>query len=237
MQVFELLGPTGTAKLVGIKGLSVDAISKDGSTWTAGTGQLAQVRTPCFIRTKTLGDQNRQELVFEYTGESVTDHRGVVTPKGRPFVFKWTRFEVPIDWNVAWYAYDVSKVADPKAKMPAPAAILSKAQLEKPLAQLEAKRLDFASGGSPQEGVPANHFITIANGQFTIEPGEYEIGVTSDDGVRVWLDDKQILDEWHWQGPTRYSHTAKLGGRHRIRVEHYEIDGYTTLKIELAPKR
>lgn len=237
LQVFELLGPTGTAKLVSSRGTVIDAISTDGSTWTAGRGPLVQVRMPCFIRAKMLDDQNWQELIFAYTGEAVTDHRGVVTARGKPFTFGWTRFEVPIDWNIAWYGWDSAKVADPRAKMPTPGEVLTRSQLGNPLAKLESKRLDFASSGAPREGVPANHFITLATGAFTIEPGDYEIGVTSDDGVRVWLDDKLIIDEWHWQGPTRYAQNVRLGGRHRIRVEHYEIDGYTALKVELAPKR
>ena len=72
---------------------------------------------------------------------------------------------------------------------------------------------------------------------FEIEPGEYVLDTTADDGVRVYLDDKLLVDEWKYQGPTLYSREVKLGGKHRLRVEHFQIDGYWTLKVDMRPKR
>ena len=46
-----------------------------------------------------------------------------------------------------------------------------------------------------------------------------------------------IGDAWHYQGPTLYSRTVHLGvGRHQIHVEHFQIDGYAALKVDLKPK-
>ncbi|MEI6432933.1 MAG: PA14 domain-containing protein, partial [bacterium] len=107
---------------------------------------------------------------------------------------------------------------------------------EKPLVEMTADRLEFA-GYKFAEGVPADYFATIAEGKFTISPGDYVLEVTTDDGCRVYLDDKLILtDAWKYQGPTAYKMDVRLGGAHRIRVEHFQIDGYATLKVNLRRK-
>lgn len=70
-----------------------------------------------------------------------------------------------------------------------------------------------------------------------LPPGDYRIEVTSDDGVRVWLDDALIIDNWTWHVPTLDVAEVKLGGRHRLPVEHFEIDGYATLMMRIRPAR
>jgi hypothetical protein len=64
--------------------------------------------------------------------------------------------------------------------------------------------------------------------------GLYTLSVITDDGARVYVDGKLVIDEWHWQAPTHYERSLRLAkGSHRIRVEHFEIDGYTSLKVGL----
>lgn len=71
-----------------------------------------------------------------------------------------------------------------------------------------------------------------------MENAEYELGVTWDDAVRVYIDDKLLIDEWN---PSKYSFDEspnrkikiKLGGAHRFRVEHLELGGFATLSLKL----
>jgi hypothetical protein len=67
--------------------------------------------------------------------------------------------------------------------------------------------------------------------------GEYNLELTTDDGARVWLDGKPIIeDAWKYQGPTPYSRKVTITpGPHTIRIEHFQIDGYAALKLELKP--
>ena len=46
-----------------------------------------------------------------------------------------------------------------------------------------------------------------------------------------------IKDSWKYQGPTLYTADIKLTGKHRFHVEHFQIDGYAALKVNLRPKR
>ena len=232
LQVFELLGPAGSAAVAASNGLEIDAVSTDGVRWVMG-GSVNKLAVPSFVRVRYLaGDRVERSLDLSYIGGEVVDHRGVVTAKGKPFKFGYSQVFIPIEWTVKFYSWPPAAVPSPKDRMPTPAQFVS----GKPVHEMKTNQLEFASGGAPFPTVPGNNFITMADGIVNVSAGDYTLNVTTDDGVRIWVDDKLVLDEWRWQGPTPYSRELKLGGRHRIRVEHYEIDGYTALKVELRPK-
>ena len=135
---------------------------------------------------------------------------------------------MPIEWSVRFWTWDESR--DPRTKY----VDLMKWMETKPVAKYEATELGFASGGSPFAGVPDNQFATVADGTFEVDSGLYSINVTADDGVKLWLDGKLLVDEWHWQGPTLYTREVQLpSGKHSLKVHHFEIDGYTALKVEV----
>jgi hypothetical protein len=172
-------------------------------------------------------------LMLEYRGEQVTDYRGMITPAGQPYRFGLSKFNLPIEWTVSFYNWDASKVADPRGAMPS----LSDLAKTGPVHTMKTGELNFAWPGSPAEGVGADHFATTAEATIDVPAGTYVLHVTTDDGCRVWVDDRLVVeDAWKYQGPTLYSRELALSGKHRIRIEHYEIDGYSALKVELKPK-
>ncbi len=100
-------------------------------------------------------------------------------------------------------------------------------------------KLDYAWwGGIKTDTVQHKQFLTIAEGTADIEKGEYELGVTWDDAVRVYVDGKSVIDEWN---PSRYTFDESpnrkvrlfLGGTHVFRVEHMELGGFATLSLKL----
>ncbi len=98
----------------------------------------------------------------------------------------------------------------------------------------------FASGG-PGGDLPSDHFGTIAEATIPLPPGTWRIKTTSDDGIRVWVNDQVVIDNWTWHAPTEDVGTFELtadaaaGGAAvaHIRLEHFELDGYALLKLEL----
>lgn len=66
------------------------------------------------------------------------------------------------------------------------------------------------------------------------ETGEYEIGLEGDDGFRLWLDDKLVVDDWKNGAPRFQSTRVKLtaGQRVRLRIDFYQ-DAYGR-KLRLA---
>jgi hypothetical protein len=234
-QVFEILGPKGSATVLEEKGLRIEATSADGATWKSVGGKAAKVTVPSFVRLSfPPGTASDVSLQLEYKGQMVTDARGVQTAAGRPFRFGWSKFVAPIEWTVSWFNWDAATVANPHSAMPALKDVLKGG----PVKTIKTQELNFGWGGSPAEGVTSDHFATTAEGTVTLPQGTYVLNVTTDDGCRVWVDDKLVIeDAWKYQGPTLYTRELQLGGKHKIRVEHYEIDGYSALKVDLQPKR
>ena len=63
--------------------------------------------------------------------------------------------------------------------------------------------------------------------------GEYRLITASDDGARLWLDDKLLLDHWNSQAETEYgaSVTLKARQRYRVRMEYFQGDGGTSARL------
>ena len=63
--------------------------------------------------------------------------------------------------------------------------------------------------------------------------GPYRFTVTADDGVRLFIDGKRVLDEWRDQSPTEFTRELFLTeGSHRIMLEFYDRAGGATANLE-----
>ena len=65
------------------------------------------------------------------------------------------------------------------------------------------------------------------------EPGVYEFVSQADDGVRVWVDNQLVIDQWQYcEAFTTNKALLSLDeGYHRIRVEHFENQGAAANKL------
>jgi hypothetical protein len=84
-------------------------------------------------------------------------------------------------------------------------------------------------GGGPG---PTDHFGTVATTEIDLPAGTYEFTTLSDDGVRLTVDDAVVIENWTHHAPTEDRGRATLAaGPHRLRLEHFEIDGWAVLGI------
>ncbi|HEY1056660.1 MAG TPA: PA14 domain-containing protein, partial [Emticicia sp.] len=62
----------------------------------------------------------------------------------------------------------------------------------------------------------------------------YNIMMTGDDGIRVWIDNRLIINKWIDQSPTTHSYSLLLSGGVKvpIKVEYYENTGGAVAKLE-----
>ncbi len=84
--------------------------------------------------------------------------------------------------------------------------------------------------------MPADHFATRAETTLDAPAGDYVLHLTSDDGVRVFLDGKQVFSDWTYHPPKVEAVPLQLSGKHTLRIEHFEIDGYAQLTAEIDRK-
>ncbi len=89
------------------------------------------------------------------------------------------------------------------------------------------ENLDFNWGtGSPDPKIPSDHFSLRATRTLDVQEGNYTFYVTSDDGVRLWVDGQLIINQWKDQAATTYSAQLYLGtGHHVVQVQYYENGG------------
>ncbi|MCP5099343.1 MAG: hypothetical protein GY943_27635 [Chloroflexi bacterium] len=82
--------------------------------------------------------------------------------------------------------------------------------------------------GAPIAGINNNQFSVRWIGTFVFNESTYGFNTTADDGVRFWLDDQLLVDEWHNQSATTYSiNQAITAGSHTLKMEYYENYGNT----------
>jgi parallel beta-helix repeat protein len=217
--LFEILGPKGKWQA---------------TTFRGGKLNKSEGDVPGFVEvTLNPGEATDLYLDFTYTGEEITTPFGEKIAKGKPSRFSYRKFFAPIAWDIKWFAYD-KNTQEPRSMRDAFAKLL---QTGTPIKTLKTDTLDFAWGGALGEGLPSDHFATVADGTFEVPEGDYVLHVTSDDGVRVYIDGKVVLEDWTWHAPKLDKVDLKLAkGKHTIKVEHFEIDGYATLKVALQPK-
>ncbi len=94
------------------------------------------------------------------------------------------------------------------------------------------------STGSPEPGtINTNHFSARWTRYIDVTPGTYVFTVTSDDGIRVWVDENLILNQWHVHPPQTFTTEAYLGsGHHQIKVEYFEETGLAVAEVSWALK-
>jgi glucose/arabinose dehydrogenase len=98
--------------------------------------------------------------------------------------------------------------------------------------------VDFEwGGGAPGDGVPSDNFSTRWTKSVTVtDESPYKFTVTSDDGVRLYLDGQKVLDKWIPQGRTTYTVTRDLTqGAHQIQLEYFEAGGDAVAKFNYEP--
>ncbi len=87
--------------------------------------------------------------------------------------------------------------------------------------------------GSPEASIGSNTFSAVWTGQIEALYSEtYTFNVFADDGVRLWVDNQLIIDEWQDQATTHTGQIALQGGiRSDIRIEYYENAGGARMQL------
>lgn len=92
------------------------------------------------------------------------------------------------------------------------------------------KRIDpnvdwFWAKARPHRDVPADHFSIRWTGYIKApQAARYKLILMGDDGFRLYLDDKKVIDEWRG-GRNEHAATVELTGEpQKIQIDYFEID-------------
>jgi LysM repeat protein len=93
--------------------------------------------------------------------------------------------------------------------------------------------LSFDWGGNaPVPGVPSDNWSARFVQYRTLSAGTYRFVARSDDGVRIWVDDRPVINQWVQQSARTVTGDITLGaGTHSIRVEYFDLGGVASLQV------
>jgi parallel beta-helix repeat protein len=140
--------------------------------------------------------------------------------------FGYGRFEPATTWRVRAVAWDDS--TDPRTRPEAFAALLAGGPA---LLDTTLPRLDLM-WYRPGLGLPPARWALGATTSIALPAGgPYTLRTISDDAVRVWVDGHLAIDRW-MPGESRVDHAEIAPGRHDLRVEYCQVDGWVELRVE-----
>lgn len=220
---FDLLGPKGKWKIKKVKGVkNVSLLS----------GEFPASITAQEVK----GEQTDIIIELEYTGDAMTTPLGDAMTKGKPYTFSYKKFFQPINWITSWFNLDTSLFNPIKANQ-----LFADNVRTQPLLTEFSKKLDYTwwNGLKTKDSV-YSQFMTLTEGSANFTKGNYELSVTWDDAVKVYLDNKLIIDEWNPalhkfdESPNKRIKVS-LEGKHTFRVEHLNLGGLGVLALKLKP--
>ncbi|MHC4416818.1 MAG: right-handed parallel beta-helix repeat-containing protein [Planctomycetota bacterium] len=180
-------------------------------------------------------ESGRLTLTTDATGSVLPYTLTAVTPSGARHA---TGALAPLSWNLTVFASTVDPREDPDGWRQARKLGI--------LCRVPALDLQYGNDGPSgidldpavtAAGLPADHFGTTAVATMDVPAGQWRIVTNSDDGIRVWIDDDLVIDDWTWHGPKTQTHEFEVTKPKRITigVEHFELDGHAVLSLELEP--
>lgn len=101
-----------------------------------------------------------------------------------------------------------------------------------PVAMADVQSINFDWGsGSPSALLPGDGFSLRFERTINFAPGYYQFELLADDGVRLWLDNSLLINEWHGASANMYTVSRTLSGQHDLRLEYFEASGLASLRF------
>ncbi len=218
---FEVLGPKGNWDIEATDGFTiVDSGSNSFPSTITATVQKTQVQRAIRLQYKGPGYRNQ----FGKWQDSSTTHN-----------FAYSEFEPPVQWNINWYHWNADQ--DPGKDYTTFTTALS----QTPVHSTVSSRVDFTWWGKIGNDLPADSFATVATTTLLLPENTYEVGITTDDYVKLFIDEQEVINAWDSQYTaldeiTHHRTRIKLSaGEHRFRIVHAEKKGLATLQFYFKP--
>jgi hypothetical protein len=96
--------------------------------------------------------------------------------------------------------------------------------------------IDYAWGEGPAHpALPVDQFSLRFDRVSRFVPGEYQISVTYDDGVRLYINGQLVINDWADGSRRTQTWQGQLAGDVPMRVEYYDAFSEATLKVLTLP--
>ena len=88
---------------------------------------------------------------------------------------------------------------------------------------------------SPDRRIRVDEFSARWTRRLNAPQGYYTINVNVDDGVRVYVDGKLVIDQWQDGAPRNFQATVFMRNQSSIRVEYYDRSGGAQIQVVIVP--
>lgn len=96
----------------------------------------------------------------------------------------------------------------------------------------EVAAINFGWGVNPPVAqLAADNFSARFERVVNFTDGFYRFSLSADDGVRFWIDNELLLNEWHGSTNRTYTVGRTLRGNHTLHIEYYEAGGLAALRF------
>ncbi|MGN6396274.1 MAG: right-handed parallel beta-helix repeat-containing protein [Mucilaginibacter sp.] len=214
---FDMMGPSGQWKILKTKG-----VSQPSATSGKFPGELTLQRD-----NSSLTDI---DIEFQYTGSAVTSPFGVKYKTGQPYIFHYREFAIPYNWQMKWFTFDDSN--EPVKH----AAEFKKLISGTPVKTTEGKELHNVFGKNFGKNIARQKIATVSTTDIDVPEATYKIGISASELVKLYVDDKLLIENWD---PAKLKNDEDnhkdgiihLKGKHTIRIEQAQYGDYGMLNL------
>ncbi len=96
------------------------------------------------------------------------------------------------------------------------------------------KSIDFNwKAGSPASSIPDDHFSARWTRTLKFDEAFYRFTIRVDDGVRMWVDDRLVIDSWEPNPLHNVSVDLRMAeGKHDLKLEYFERSGQARIHFD-----
>ena len=134
-------------------------------------------------------------------------------------------------WDARWFTWK-GEANDPRGKLERWRALAAAPAVHQTVPNF----LDpFGGDDAVRQRVSSGSFGLIARTRIVLDrPGTHSLSVLSDDGARVIVDGRTVIEDWTWHAAkTDTAELALTKGEHELVLEYFQGDGASALSIEL----
>jgi len=173
-------------------------------------------------------------IKLRYTGTAFKDMFGKIHEAGKPYLFGYEMFDPLATWNVRFYKW--KKVNDPNKDYKKFIG-----SLINPVLTTATKEINYTWWGAVDKDLPKDSFATVAITTMDLPENDYEISVTGDDMVKLFIDKNTVINAWNKKFTvldenTHHSVKLHLGGKHVFLLVHAENAGLADLMFYIKPQ-
>ncbi len=217
---FEVLGPKGKWNIKSIEGFEVLSASSDSM--------------PATLLAKIDSNHVQPTIQLQYLGAATTSIFGKQIAANTPQTFQYQLFQPKTNWQIQYFKWD--SLSHPEKQLSAFYQLLE----TRPLKTFQSKELNFIWWGKLGDQLPVDSFATVATSTIDFPKGEYQIGITADDLVKVFMDGKEIINAWEpniaaYDESTHHQIKLSINGKHQFKIIQADYSGLATLQFHIQP--